>query len=263
MPLSDADYATLLRLNYKTCALKLELCFLKMKLASKAGFNPNQPRLPRGNPDGGQWTRVGGGRTSSAGRFGRHVPAGQTQLISSRPRGSGTVRIGGQWVAATPAQQARLAVSQARAQAVFRRVREIDPNWRPTPSLYESVEGAILANESVVREAEARLAEFNALPASRSSETLFLPGGRDLGIRNRGAGKDVRTVERNEFSELFDGLLRGSKSTPSRPDYEGQWFERPDGLVFGVRISARHGLTIEIIRSSNPLLPQGYKVHAK
>ena len=25
----------------------------------KANFNPNQPRLPRGNPDGGQWTRVG------------------------------------------------------------------------------------------------------------------------------------------------------------------------------------------------------------
>ena len=25
----------------------------------KANFNPNQPRVPRGNPDGGQWTQVG------------------------------------------------------------------------------------------------------------------------------------------------------------------------------------------------------------
>ena len=29
--------------------------------ALKANFNPNQPRVPRGNPDGGQWTSDGGG----------------------------------------------------------------------------------------------------------------------------------------------------------------------------------------------------------
>ncbi len=28
---------------------------------SKAGFDPNQPRVPRGQPDGGQWTDAGGG----------------------------------------------------------------------------------------------------------------------------------------------------------------------------------------------------------
>jgi hypothetical protein len=27
----------------------------------KANFNPDQPRVPRGHPDGGQWTRAGGG----------------------------------------------------------------------------------------------------------------------------------------------------------------------------------------------------------
>lgn len=30
-------------------------------LRSKAGFNPDQPRVPAGNPDGGQWTSGGGG----------------------------------------------------------------------------------------------------------------------------------------------------------------------------------------------------------
>jgi hypothetical protein len=29
--------------------------------ARKANFNPNQPRVPAGNPDGGQWTSEGGG----------------------------------------------------------------------------------------------------------------------------------------------------------------------------------------------------------
>ncbi len=32
----------------------------------KAGYNPNEPRVPAGNPDGGQWTREGGGAHSTA-----------------------------------------------------------------------------------------------------------------------------------------------------------------------------------------------------
>jgi len=36
-------------------------------LAGKAGFDPNQPRVPAGSPDGGQWTDGGGG--------GRTIPA--------------------------------------------------------------------------------------------------------------------------------------------------------------------------------------------
>ena len=41
-------------------------------LQVKAGFNPNQPRLPAGNPDGGQWTdggarHPGGPRTGGGG----------------------------------------------------------------------------------------------------------------------------------------------------------------------------------------------------
>ena len=30
-------------------------------LAAKAGFRPDQPRVPKGNPDGGQWTDEGSG----------------------------------------------------------------------------------------------------------------------------------------------------------------------------------------------------------
>jgi hypothetical protein len=147
-------YFRLLRWDWYLFTTIMDLKFLELELARKAGFNPNQPRVPRGNPEGGQWTRVGGGSGTSAGRFGRRYPSTRpTQLVSSRPRGSGRVRIGGRLVEATPAQQARLTVSQARARAAERRVREVDPNWRPTPSLHETVEGEIAANERVVREA--------------------------------------------------------------------------------------------------------------
>ena len=33
----------------------------RFALATKAGFKPDQPRVPAGNPDGGQWTGGGGG----------------------------------------------------------------------------------------------------------------------------------------------------------------------------------------------------------
>jgi hypothetical protein len=31
----------------------------RLALDGKANFNPNQPRVPRGRPDGGRWTRDG------------------------------------------------------------------------------------------------------------------------------------------------------------------------------------------------------------
>lgn len=34
------------------------------RLWLKANFDPNQPRVPRGHPNGGQWTRVGGWRST-------------------------------------------------------------------------------------------------------------------------------------------------------------------------------------------------------
>jgi hypothetical protein len=37
-------------------ATRVHLCLLRLK----AGFNSNQPRVPAGNPDGGQWTDASG-----------------------------------------------------------------------------------------------------------------------------------------------------------------------------------------------------------
>jgi len=45
-------------------ALVSELVWLRARrlgyLLRKANFNPNQPRVPAGEPEGGQWTPVGG-----------------------------------------------------------------------------------------------------------------------------------------------------------------------------------------------------------
>lgn len=73
-----------------------------------------------------------------------------------------SVRIGNRTLEATPAQAARYAVANARADAARTRVRETDPTWQPRPSLTNanSIEGQIRRAEGEAREAEARLAEL-------------------------------------------------------------------------------------------------------
>ena len=65
-PASEASRADLDRelasLRWHAAAMRVELMLIKLvQLHRKAGFDPDQPRVPAGNPDGGQWTRVGGG----------------------------------------------------------------------------------------------------------------------------------------------------------------------------------------------------------
>jgi hypothetical protein len=67
-------------IRHTIAGLQLELSMLRFELALKANFNPSQPRLPAGDPDGGQWTRVGG--TGGAARR-RNPPPSETG--SGRP----------------------------------------------------------------------------------------------------------------------------------------------------------------------------------
>ena len=64
------------RIRHTITGLQLELSLLRFELALKANFNPNQPRLPAGNPDGGRWTRVGG---TGGGARRRNPPPSETE----------------------------------------------------------------------------------------------------------------------------------------------------------------------------------------
>ena len=43
----------LLRLKWLAAATRFEIALVRHDRALKAGFDPNEPRVPRGNPDGG------------------------------------------------------------------------------------------------------------------------------------------------------------------------------------------------------------------
>jgi hypothetical protein len=72
----------LLRLSSLIHANNVEAKLRRLSFAVKASFNPNQPRVPAGNSDAGQWTDAGGGDASN-----RVTPAtGGGATDTGRPR---------------------------------------------------------------------------------------------------------------------------------------------------------------------------------
>lgn len=107
----------------------------------------------------------------------------------------------------------RLSNATNAANRAAARVREIDPNWRPSPSAFESAEGAIRAREAEAAEALARfdVLRRDAIPKTNSSwgvnrlrrelneqGYIFEKPTRSPGFlyRNPETGEEVRIIER-------------------------------------------------------------------
>ena len=62
-----------------------------------------------------------------------------------------------------------------------------------------------------------------------------------------GRSRGVHTVpDERALHELFDQLTVGA-ARRSRPQYKGDWFERPDGIEVGLRSDSRSGgATIDV-----------------
>lgn len=163
-------------------------------LEGKANFNPSQPRVPKGNPDGGQWTAEGGGGDSGSGDSGRSGGVRDSRILSdanpdnewrsgaqyaSNSRGPtagrGPVIINGRQIILTPGQAAALAAAEARAEAAIAKVQNVLPEWKPTPSLYQTVEGRIAAARAEAVQAEAfyrELQSYGIVPGQFARESI-------------------------------------------------------------------------------------------
>ena len=103
-----------------------------------------------------------------------------------------------------------------------------DPTWRPTPSIYEGVEGEILANESIAEQAAARLRELGRpQPGQGPLEEILLPNGQEVGVRYRSTDETTRTVTPPEFNSLLEALTPGSRSFSLHPDILGAGTDDP------------------------------------
>ncbi len=59
-PENDRNADDFRRLRFAVSETALYLKLIRLHLWLKAGFNPDQPRVPAGNPNGGQWTDADG-----------------------------------------------------------------------------------------------------------------------------------------------------------------------------------------------------------
>lgn len=195
-------------------------------------YNPNQPRVPAGHPDGGQWTDGGNGEASGSSGLGDWfstwlgggLAAGLDQdldldvnedLGELPDEGLGEWQSEAEetselpvhlasdkprnfsivWPSASPAQLARLTATDLQAQIAIRRVQELDARWRPGSSISEGIEGAITTNLWIVRQAEARLRELQNVgvgPGPFAKE--WLPA--------RGAERNFYAAERRDMNSI-------------------------------------------------------------
>ncbi len=119
---------------------EIKLDLLRLQYWCKA-YNPNQPRVPKGNPDGGQWTRLAGPNP-----------------------GGGPPRYGLYFPGATYRQLTQLNDAIARTQRALEGIRRYDQNWQPrtTSASTTSFEGAVRRAEARAIEAEARLQQLRS-----------------------------------------------------------------------------------------------------
>jgi len=177
---------------------------------------------------------------------------------------------------ATPAQQARLAIAHARAEEAVARVRQLDPDWPPPRSLTsadnrDDAEVMIRAKEAETREAEARFMALSRAhqdgpytsPEPQSLREILAPQGYLVGYRYPGAGPDARTVTPAEFENIRTNLMVGARQVEPDARYEGVWYKREDGAIFGLRLSADQGLTLDVVQSNHPLIRDGLRIHQR
>jgi len=186
---SEASWRTSLQLRRMRSLLWGRVLDAKLRDLDRAikAFDPNQPRVPAGNSDGGQWTGgSGGGATTD-------VRIAQARR-GRRGRGSDAE--------ATPAQLAVRDIREAQARESIRRVQEIDPGWRPRQSADTgSVPGQIRRAEGQFREAETRLRELANQEPTSLIDAFRRQHGLDL------LGEPIWSGEQNSVSTCqVDGV---------------------------------------------------------
>lgn len=160
-----AMLADILREKQELAALKVKLAFLRsVRLLFKARspsnfdprrshYDPNQPRVPKGNPDGGQWTDTGGGREGWVQVAGPYQGGGGRRSSGPRPQ-TATRDI------------VRLDLANARYEKVIGEIRTRgDLAWQPAATSFTepgSVRGDALHAEARLQQAVDRLYQLRS-----------------------------------------------------------------------------------------------------
>jgi hypothetical protein len=136
----------LTRLKWLRDAERLTLAMQRHAIALKYGYNPAQPRVPKGEDGAGEWTAVGGTQVAGGGR----------SIGGGRGRFSPRDFPGG-----TYGQLTRLDLEVGRTENAIQQIRRYEPEWKPrtesSTSTPGTIEGAIRTAQGRAEEAEAYL----------------------------------------------------------------------------------------------------------
>jgi hypothetical protein len=94
-----------------------------------------------------------------------------------------------------------------------------------------------------------------------SLSEVLRPGGRRVG--EPGRDQDVRTVSPITFERIRTDLMTGARRIEPASRYDGVWYQRSDGSVFGLRFSRDHGLTLDVIESNTPSIRKNFRIHQR
>ncbi|MDI2113778.1 hypothetical protein, partial [Commensalibacter nepenthis] len=95
--------------------------------------------------------------------------------------------------------------------------------------------------------------------------------GNPIGTNSKYAGKDsIRTLPKEAEQKTVDQWLQGAKKIDTPENYglskdggKGQYYERADGVEFGIRKSNKNGTTIEIKNNNGQNIDPNFKIHFK
>ena len=142
-------------------------------------------------------------------------PGARYATEERRSVGGVPVRIEGREFEIEGGLAGRLVEAQTRAEHALAQVRKFDPNWRPRPSFFEGVHGAIRAYESEAEQAQARLRELAAFELP-----LRIPKERPPTTRERNdVARDIARWFATHHRHAIEGVSWLSELEPSIEAY--------------------------------------------
>jgi hypothetical protein len=92
---------------------------------------------------------------------------------------------------------------------------------------------------------------------------VLRPGGQLIGVRDPDVNaRDARILSPEQFEAARTALMANARRIDPGAGYNGVWYEREDGTRFGLRLSADHGLTLEVV-GGGYYLHNGLKFHQR
>lgn len=218
-----------------------EVRWLRASFAWKR-FNHNQPRVPAGNSDGGQWTADGG---SSDGARVIHISRGRRPSGSPMPTLTITV-LGRPETVPVP-----LAMLHRQTELQYNRTineaRRYEPNYKPPSGMYQGVNGQIEHFQRSINHANGVIARHNRdFLRPQTTTNIITSGGSYVGYNKPGSRSNIYTVTFAQFQGMQFSLGLGSRVLPQRGAFPGTiFYRRVDNTTWGLRFSPKSGATIE------------------